>query len=241
MNLHIHKNPEELSKALAEWITNEIVTRLKKANRFTWVVTGGNSPKQLYEMLASDEYRKRIDWKKLHIFWGDERVVPFLDERNNARMTFQYLLNRVPVVRKQVHMVNTELHPAMAAATYEKILREYFSDEGNSFDLVLNGMGDDGHTLSLFPNQPVIHEYHSWVSAFLLEQQDMYRVTLTAPIVNRARKIAFLTFGANKAHALKEVLQGEKNVDKYPSQIIQPESGELHWWVDEAAAGELKK
>jgi 6-phosphogluconolactonase len=237
MTLHIHKDPNELSHALAEWITAEIETKLKTSDRFTWVLTGGNSPKQLYELLASEPFRSRIDWKKLHIFWGDERAVPFDDERNNARMTFQHLLNHVPVEKSQVHIMNTSLSPEEAAAEYEKILHQYFPNTGPSFDLVLNGMGDDGHTLSLFPHTEVIHEKNAWVKSFYLEPQKMYRITLTAPIVNRARKIAFLTFGANKAHALQEVLHGEKNYDLYPSQVIQPESGELHWWVDEAAAG----
>jgi 6-phosphogluconolactonase len=240
MNLHIYKNPDELSKALAEWMTVEIETRLKQSDRFTWVVTGGNSPKQLYELLSSDPYKNRIDWSKLHIFWGDERAVPFDDDRNNARMTYQYLLNSVPVVKSQVHIMNTAVSPGQSAADYQKILQKYFTNSGNSFDLVLSGMGDDGHTLSLFPNTEVINEKYAWVKSFYLEPQQMHRITLTAPIVNRARKIAFLTFGANKANALKEVLQGKKNVEQYPSQIIQPEEGEVHWWVDEGAAAGLK-
>ena len=155
-------------------------------------------------------------------------------------MTYQYLLNRVPVVKNQVHIMNTAVSPEQAAAEYQKILHKYFPANGNSFDLVLNGMGDDGHTLSLFPHTSVIQEQYAWVKAFFLEPQEMYRITLTAPIVNRARKIVFLTFGANKANALKEVLQGNKNPDQYPSQVIQPEHGELHWFVDEAAAGGLE-
>jgi 6-phosphogluconolactonase len=116
-------------------------------------------------------------------------------------------------------------------------LRGYFGETGPTFDLVLSGMGDDGHTLSLFPHTPVVHEKKAWVSSFYLDAQKMYRITLTAPLVNRSRKIAFLTFGSNKAHALKEVLKGARNVDQYPSQIIQPSAGELHWFTDEAAAG----
>jgi 6-phosphogluconolactonase len=241
MNLHIYKNSDELSHALAEWIAKEIESRLKHSDRFTWVVTGGNSPKQLYEILSSGEYKNRIDWKKLHIFWGDERAVPFADDRNNARMTYQYLLNRVPVIKNQVHIMNTAVSPEQSAADYQKVLQKYFPKQGHSFDLVLNGMGDDGHTLSLFPHTSVINEQYAWVKAFYLEPQEMYRITLTAPIVNRARKIVFLTFGANKANALKEVLQGNKNADLYPSQIIQPEHGELHWFTDEAAAAGIDK
>jgi len=236
MNLHIYKTPHEISLALAEWITESIEKTLKSTDRFTWVLTGGNSPKELYELLSSAPFKDRINWKKLHIFWGDERAVPFSDDRNNAKMTFEHLLNKVPVVKEQVHIMNTALEPEAAAAGYEKILRSYFASEGNTFDLVLNGMGDDGHTLSLFPHTEVIYEKTAWVKAYWLEAQKMYRITLTAPLVNRAKKIAFLTFGEGKAKALAAVLQGPRDVDTFPSQIIQPTKGELHWFTDTAAA-----
>jgi 6-phosphogluconolactonase len=238
--LHIYKTPDEVSIALAEWITQTIETTLQKQDRFTWVVTGGNSPKQLYELLAASPFKDRINWSKLHIFWGDERAVPFTDSRNNAKMTFEHLLNKVPIVREQVHVMDTNLSPGESAKAYENILHQYFKQEGPTFDLVLNGMGDDGHTLSLFPHTPVIHEKQAWVKSFYLDAQQMYRITLTAPVVNRAGKVAFLTFGANKANALFEVLKGAPAIDQYPSQIIQPASGELHWFVDDAAASRLK-
>jgi 6-phosphogluconolactonase len=240
MQLHVYNTPDEVSKALAEWITQSIITTLQKQDRFTWVVTGGNSPKQLYELLATSPYRERIDWSKLHIFWGDERAVPYEDSRNNAKMTVDHLLSKVPVVREQVHIMDTTLAPEDSAKAYEAILHKYFQSQGPSFDLVLNGMGDDGHTLSLFPHTPVIHEQQAWVKSFYLDAQEMYRITLTAPIVNRAANVAFLTFGANKANALFEVLKGARNIEQYPSQIIQPISGELHWFVDEAAASRVK-
>lgn len=240
MQLHVQKDPTAVSQELAEWITLNIESTLQSQGRFIWVVTGGNSPKLLYELLASSPYKERIDWKRLHIFWGDERAVPYTDSRNNARMTFEQLLNHVPVVKEQVHIMRTDIGPEESAAEYEKVLHQYFPAEGATFDLVLNGMGDDGHTLSLFPQTAVIHERKAWVKAFYLAPQEMYRITLTAPIVNRARKVAFLTFGSNKANALQQVLKGERNVDQYPSQIIQPASGELHWFVDEAAAVALK-
>jgi 6-phosphogluconolactonase len=241
MELHIYKDPAEVSKQLAEWITQQIETALQHTDRFTWVVTGGNSPKLLYELLAGPDYRDRIDWSKLHIFWGDERAVPFEDSRNNAKMTFDHLLNKVPVVQQQVHIMDTSLPPEESAKAYEAILHRYFGNEGPSFDLVLNGMGDDGHTLSLFPHTPVIHEQEAWVKAFYLPAQEMYRITLTAPVVNRAQNVAFLTFGENKAKALYEVVKGAKNHDLYPSQVIQPVNGHLHWFVDKAAAGLVKK
>ena len=238
--LHIYKSPDAVSHALAEWITQTIETTLQKQDRFTWVVTGGNSPKQLYELLAASPFRERINWSKLHIFWGDERAVPFTDSRNNAKMTFELLIDKVPVVREQVHIMDTSLSPEESAKGYEALLHQYFKEEGPTFDLVLNGMGDDGHTLSLFPHTPVIHEKQAWVKSFYLDAQQMYRITLTAPVVNRAGKVVFLTFGANKSNALFEVLKGAPAIDQYPSQVIQPASGELHWFVDEAAASLLK-
>jgi 6-phosphogluconolactonase len=240
MQLHIYKDPSAISHALAEWITSDIETVLKTANRYTWVLTGGNSPKQLYELLAKPPFRDRIDWSKLHIFWGDERAVPFTDNRNNAKMTYEHLLSQVPVVPAQVHVMRTDIAPEQSAVEYEKMLHTYFTGTAPTFDLVLTGMGDDGHTLSLFPHTPVIHEKAAWVKAFFLEPQEMFRITLTAPVVNRARKIAFLTFGDNKAKALTSVIKGGRNIDQYPSQIIQPLTGELHWFVDEAAASDLQ-
>jgi 6-phosphogluconolactonase len=239
MEVHIHKNPSEVSTALAEWICTYIQSTLKSQDRFTFVLTGGNSPKELYTILSGPLYRDRIDWKKLHLFWGDERAVPFTDDRNNAKMTFATLIDRVPVPSDQVHVIPTGLEPDKAAAAYEAVLHQYFETEGPTFDLVLNGMGEDGHTLSLFPGQPVIHEKEAWVKAYYLDAQKMYRITMTAPLVNRAGRVVFLTFGPGKAHALREVLKGPRNPDLYPSQMIQPASGELHWFVDEAAAAEL--
>lgn len=239
--IHIQKNPSAITAALAEWITHAIETALQKQDRFTWVLTGGNSPKALYDMLAASPYKERIAWNKLHIFWGDERAVPFSDDRNNAKMTYAHLLNKVPVIPAQVHVMRTDKEPQQAALEYEKILHQYFGEDGKSFDLVLSGMGDDGHTLSLFPGTEVIHEKEAWVKAFYLTSQQMYRITLTAPVVNRASFIVFLTFGANKSKALYEVLEGSADADLYPSQIIQPRVGELHWFVDEAAAALLKK
>lgn len=241
MTLHIQQDPEAVSLELAEWITSYIESVLSENTRFTWVLTGGNSPKGLYDLLSSPPYSTRIAWEKMHFFWGDERAVPFDDDRNNAKMTFAHLLSNVPVVSSQVHVMRTDIDPQKAVVEYELLLKTYFPDEGPAFDLVLSGMGDDGHTLSLFPGTAVVHEKKAWVSSFYLAPQQMFRITLTAPIVNRARRVAFLSFGAAKAHALFEVLQGKFNPDLYPSQVIQPVSGELHWFTDTAAANLLDK
>lgn len=240
MELHIFKNPDELSHAAAQWIAGDIAATLKKQDRYTIALSGGSTPKALHKILAASPYKEQIDWSKLHIFWGDERAVPFDDDRNNAKMAFDTLLNFVPVPAAQIHVMRTDMGPEQSASEYENILHRYFDKTVNSFDLVLLGMGDDGHTLSLFPGTAAVHEEKAWAIAFFLQAQDMYRITLTKTIVNRSAKIAFLTTGTAKAHALKEVQQGAYNPDLYPSQVIKPVSGELHWFVDEAAAAGLK-
>jgi 6-phosphogluconolactonase len=267
MQLHIYKDSETLSLEVAKWIADTIRDTLKKRPRFTIALSGGSTPKRLHQLLSSAPYKEQIDWTRLHVFWGDERAVPFGDDRNNAKMAYDTLLDLVPVPASQIHVMRTDIPPEQSALEYEKILHQYFppanppahipstlaagdispfpaSNGGTaggitSFDLVLLGMGDDGHTLSLFPGTPVVHEEKAWVKAFFLEAQDMYRITLTKTIVNRAARIAFLTTGAGKAHALKEVLKGDYDPDLYPSQEIKPQGGELHWFVDTAAAAGL--
>lgn len=239
MELHIEKDTKALSASLAEWINNYIQQVLAKQDRFTFVLSGGSTPKALYALLAESPYKESIPWRKLHFFWGDERAVPFEDSRNNAKMCYDELLNKVPVKAENIHIMRTDITPEESALEYEKIIKTYFEGSETTFDFVLLGMGDDGHTLSLFPGTEVIHEQHVQATSFFLQAQDMYRITLTAPVVNNAACVAFLAAGAGKAEVLKQVLKGEKNVDLYPSQIIQPEKGQLHWFVDEAAAALL--
>jgi 6-phosphogluconolactonase len=242
MQLHISKNLTDLSYSITNWLVGHIQQTLKKQGRYTLALSGGSTPKMMNELLAT-EYKDKVDWSKLHIFFGDERFVPLSDERNNAKMAFDTLLNKVPVPKEQIHIMPTEnISPEEAASAYEKTLREYFTDTPATFDCILLGMGDDGHTLSLFPGKTeVIHETAKWCTSLWLQEQDMYRITLTHPVANRAAAIAFLTAGDKKAHALHEVLEGSYNPDVYPSQIIKPSSGELHWFVDEAATTQLEK
>jgi 6-phosphogluconolactonase len=240
MELQVYSDAQQLSQAAAKWIAGLIAKTLKVRDRFTIALSGGSTPKLLHKILAAAPYKDQIDWSKLHIFWGDERAVPFEDDRNNAKMAYDTLLNFVPVPPSQIHVMRTDIGPEESAIEYEKILHQYFDKTSNTFDLVLLGMGDDGHTLSLFPGTAIVHEEKAWAKAFFLPAQDMYRITLTKTIVNQAAHIAFLTTGPGKAHALKEVLKGAYNPDLYPSQEIKPVNGELHWFVDEAAAANLK-
>lgn len=252
MKLHVANNLQELSQQAADLMVEHINNTLQKQSKCTIALSGGSTPKPLHELLASDAYRGHIDWSRLHFFWGDERFVPFNDARNNAKMAFDTLLDKVPVKKEHIHIIQTEnTTPEESAAAYQKILHEYFplvhthhtanvpdNTPFTTFDLMILGMGDNAHTLSLFPHLPVIHEAQKWVTSFYLDEQNMYRVTLTHPVANYAACVLFLVAGKDKAAPLKQVLEGDYNPDVYPSQIIKPK-GELHWFADEAAAADL--
>lgn len=241
MQLIVKKNPADLAKAAADFIARRIKDVLKKQDRFTIALSGGSTPKALHELLAKSPYAEQIPWLQLHVFWGDERYVPLDDPQSNAGMAYDTLLGHVFTPDDQIHVWRTDLEPDAAAADYDRILHDYFNDSGPTFDLVLLGMGDDGHTLSLFPGTDVVHERTAWTKAYFLDAQNMYRLTLTAPLVNRAACVLFLVAGPKKASLLRAVLEGEYRPDTYPAQAIKPVSGELVWMVDEQAAAELSR
>jgi len=240
--MHIHKSEDidQLSRDFANWLLSYANQKIQQTGQFSVALSGGSTPKKLHVLLTSAAYKDKTDWSKWHFFMGDERFVPFNDDRSNAKMCYETLLNHIPVSEDQIHFYQTEgIEPADSAAAYEKMLRGFYEGKAAGIDLVILGMGDDGHTLSLFPHQPIIHETKKWVDSFWLEAQDMYRITLTHPVANHAGAVAFLVAGPGKQQALKEVLEGKYQPDLYPSQIIRPSSGELHWFIDKAAAGLL--
>ena len=235
----IKKSIEALPKTVADWLVGYADQVIQRQGRFTIALSGGSTPKALYQLLANQPYVDQIDWRKWHIFWGDERVVPFADERNNAHMAYETLLDHVPIPRDQIHVMRTDVEPEESAKEYEYLLKATFDDQINTFDLVLLGMGDDGHTLSLFPGTAVVQEQEAWVKGFRLESQDMYRITLTAPIANRAACVVFLLSGSSKAATLNHVLKDKLQPDTYPSQLINPARGKLIWFIDEEAGALL--
>ncbi len=238
MHLHIYKSAEETITALANWITSLIQKTLEVKDKFTIALSGGETPKKLYQTLASDVYREKINWSRLHIFWGDERFVSFTDERNNAKMAYDNLLSKINIPSDQVHKIWTDVTPEESAKQYENILHKYFDEKQTTFDLVLLGMGDDGHTLSLFPGNKILNDNNSWVSAVSSKEKGE-RITLMPSVVNRSSTIAFLVTGESKAKNLKQVLESHQQA--YPAQHIQPANGELYWFVDEEAGKYLQK
>lgn len=244
MKLHLSKNLYELSNDVADNLVQKVNEVLKTKDFFSLVLSGGSTPVELYTLLASDAYKEKIDWKKIHIFFGDERFVSLHDERNNARMAFSTLLNHVEIPASQIHIIHTEnTTPELSAAAYEKTICDFFSttkDSNDGFDLVLLGLGSNAHTLSLFPGQDaVIHESHQWCVSTFVDEQKEYRITLTPPLINLSAQIYFMVSGKDKAQAMQEILKGKYQPEIYPAQIINPSNGELHWFADEAAASLL--
>jgi 6-phosphogluconolactonase len=235
--IKIYNNTEEINTTAADIFVTAAQKAIAEKDNFTVVLTGGSSPAGIYKLLASDAYKTKIDWSKVFVFWGDERWVPLNDDLSNAKMSYASLLSHVPVPKENIfEMYKDGVTPEDYAVSYEQSIRKVLGDEGK-FDLILLGMGDDGHTASLFPGQEVLQEQTKWVDAYYLEPQKMHRITLTAPLINKAEKIVVVAFGEKKAHALKEVTTGNYNPETYPMQLIKPVSGELLFLVDKSAAG----
>lgn len=236
MELHILPDDKILSKALAEWITKFIIIVLENKSYFSIVLSGGNTPKSLYRELAENQDEYKIDWGKVIVFWGDERVVPFTDERNNAAMAYKSLLNKVSVLPKNIYRMRTDISPEQAVEEYDKVLHHFFKEDETTFDLVLLGMGDDGHTLSLFPGADAINDTTSWVRQVYNKEQKMYRITLMPAIVNKSQKIVFMIAGKNKAPIVKNVLEDNYQPDVYPSQLIIKNRKDIDLFLDYDAA-----
>jgi 6-phosphogluconolactonase len=214
---------------------------IAEGGRFIVALSGGSTPKRVYELLASEEYRPRLDWSKVHIFFGDERAVPPDDTESNYRMANEALLSRVPLPAKNIHRINGVGDAVANARLYEDEIKTYFNDAPwPRFDLILLGMGDDGHTASLFPGTGVLDEREAWVAGLWVEKFGAYRITLTAPAINHAAHIIFLVTGENKAGRLAEVLRGAHHHELLPAQLIKPLNGTLEWFVDKAASTGLK-
>jgi 6-phosphogluconolactonase len=239
MNLHIYKTTEKVSEELAQWLSDEIAEVLSKQEFCTLVLSGGETPKPLFKKLATKEFQKKINWQRVHIFWSDERVVPSNDSRNNAKNAYDLLIDHIDIPANQVHIMRTDIEPNFAVDAYRALLHEFFDNTSQTFDIVLLGMGDDGHTLSLFPGSTIIEDHKHWVNSVYNAEQEMYRITLMPILVNRASKIVFMVEGSGKAEVLKEVLEGEYQPTKLPAQIINPIDGDLHWFLDDAAAKKL--
>lgn len=230
--LRVYKDADELSRAAARLLLDLSSCKIAEKGSFTAVLSGGRTPEKLYGLLASPEFKDSIEWAKVHLFWGDERCVPPDDPESNYAMALRVLLTGVPVPRENIHRIKGELAPPTAAALYEEEIKKYFKDSAPVFDLVLLGLGEDGHTLSLFPGTGALGERKRWVAENYVEKLGIWRVTMTLPLVNRASNLAFIISGAAKGEALREVVYE----GLHPAGMIRPVNGRLLWLADTEAA-----
>lgn len=229
------------AEAAARMAAREIVARAQAAvaarGSFSWVLSGGSTPRRLYELLADEPaLRGAFPWERTRFFWGDERYVPPDHAESNFGMSREAMLSRVPVPPENLHRWRTELPPEEAAVSYERTLRETLGERLH-FDLVLMGLGEDGHTASLFPGTPVLGERGRLAVEVWVEKLQAWRLTLTVPALNATRCFLFLVAGAKKAAALQAARAPEGDPDRIPARLIRPEDGELLWIADRAAAG----
>ncbi|CAN5215788.1 6-phosphogluconolactonase [soil metagenome] len=231
----VFKDPNELLTALADFIVAKAKEIVKREGRFNFVLSGGSSPKKLYELLASDSYKTRIDWKNVFFFFGDERYVAHTSPDSNFFMVKKALFDPLKIKPDHIFGVDTSLPLKDAALDYEKKIKKHLEGQYR-FDLVLLGLGDNSHTASLFPRTSVLHEKKALVKEIYVEEVKMDRITFTAKLINRADTVVFLVYGAGKAEAIHHILKDPKNIEEYPAQLIHPDQGDIQWFIDEPAA-----
>ncbi len=237
--IRVFNDPEALALEAARIFVQQARFSVNRRDRFCATLSGGHTPGRLYELLAGPPFLDKVPWDRTHIFWGDERCVPANDKENNALMARQTLLDHVPVPQDQIYPILCHEAPTTSAEQYRDLLYDFYAGGLPVFDMVLLGLGENGHTASLFPYDEILKDQDAWTSSVYVKEQDMYRVTLMPAVINRARLVMFLVSGDSKASVLKEVIDGPTDPFRLPAQLIRPESGELVWLVDEAAAARL--
>jgi 6-phosphogluconolactonase len=239
MKINVLKTVDELIWVVADYFAAIAQSAIASRGEFNVALSGGKSPERLYKLLASADFIQRIDWPKVNFFFGDERHVPKGDPENNALMVQKALFDPLKISASRIFTVNTALPPDEAAEKYASVISQRFSGKELRFDLVLLGLGDNAHTASLFPYNSVLKDRSASIKAVYLEGQGVHRITMTAPLINQARHVAFLVFGQSKSKAVYHVLEGVMDSEKYPAQLINPPEGDLQWFLDEAAASGL--
>ncbi len=242
----VYANPDALARAAAQHFAERVHQALEKRGRARVAISGGSTPKETFALLAdpNEFYGKDLPWDKVELFWVDERTVGPDDPDSNYRMTREQLLSKVALRPEHIHRIEGELDPEEAASKYESAIRQAFRLEDAElprFDVVWLGMGDDGHTASLFPHTEGVHELGRIAFANHVPQKNTWRITLSAPVINEALEVVFLIGGQDKAAPLERVLYGEPDPDETPAQLILPKNGSLLLLLDEKAATKLPK
>lgn len=239
--LRVYGDSDQLASAAAELFVDISAESVNARRRFRVALSGGSTPRHVYKLLATDSFSSRIDWECIEVFWGDERCVPAEDSDSNYRMAADALLRHVPIPSTNIYRVPTEISPPRAAAdAYEEDIRRSFGDFLSipRFDLIFLGLGTNGHTASLFPHSPALLEKSRLVLADSVDARESWRISMSAPVLNRGRTVAFLIQGQEKAQVLHDILLGPRDPERLPAQLIAPE-GRLLWLADESAAALL--
>jgi 6-phosphogluconolactonase len=237
--IRVVKTQAELINAAREMIQTAMTQTVHDRGECAVALAGGNTPRAVYQALADENSRRIIPWHRLHLFWGDERMVPPAHELSNYRMAHEAMLRHVNVPAGNIHRIKGELSPEEAARDYREEMLGYFKSPAPVFDLILLGLGQDGHTASLFPQTQAVFENSQTAIAVFAPPMKQWRVTLTLPVINQARRIVFLVAGEAKARIAAEVLRLEKFEVRLPASLVQPTHGELHWLLDAEAASLL--
>jgi len=232
-------DPQSLARATAIHFVECAQEAINEHGYFAVALAGGSTPRAAYETLATVEFAPNILWEKVHVFWSDERCVAPNHEDSNYRMAFEVLLRHSPIPVKQIYRMEGELEPKEAAQLYEERLQAFFGQSAPRFDLILLGLGQDGHTASLFPSSKALEEKKHWVAANYVRRLSTWRLTLTAPFINHAANVTFLVSGEDKAEILRRVLAGRFTPEEIPAQMIRPDHGQLRWLMDAGAAALL--
>lgn len=233
MQIKIADSPQIVAADFSQWLIN----LLEKKDRFTIALSGGSTPAVLFKLWA-DNYSDTIDWSKMHFFWGDERCVPPSDEESNFKMTNDLLFTKVGVPPSNIHRVQGEATPTEEAKRYARVIEKNVDiiDGLPRFDLVMLGMGGDGHTASIFPHQMELLTAKPWCAVATHPESGQKRVSLTGPVINNAANVAFLVTGSSKTEKVQSIIQKENAAENYPAAHINPLQGSLYWFLDKAAA-----
>lgn len=240
MPINIFKTEHELLSAITLYFIKIAQETIAEQGAFNIALSGGNSPQSLYKLLSTDEFKNQMDWSKVNVFFGDERYVPADDAQSNSLMIQKALFEPLKISASKIFKIDTTLTPDDAAKQYNETIVAHVKQMPVRFDFMLLGLGDNAHTASLFPFTCVLAETYATVKAVFLKEENSYRITMTAPMINEAKHIAFLVYGKEKAQAVYHVLKDVRNPEKYPAQLIHPADGELQWFLDEDAAALLE-
>jgi len=241
--LLIFPDPQALAEASVNLFIRLSARAIQSRGYFCAALSGGSTPRATYTLLASKGYSSQVHWPAVHLFWGDERCVPPNHPDSDFRMAKEALLDDVPIPPGNIHRIQGELDPVLAASSYEKELRAFFGTTLPRIDLIFLGLGEDGHTASLFPGSAAIHEQVSWVMSVEHQQPPpplVPRVTLTPPVLNAAAAVAFLVTGSAKAERVEQILHRPLQPEVLPAQVVQPTNGDLFWFLDHDAARYLR-